>query len=230
MAGDEVRPDIFPSSEVAEFLNGIHPVSRETLRHLECYRRLLTRWQATTNLVARNTLDEFWSRHVADSLQCVSLSDSVNWLDLGSGAGFPGLVIAFALAGRGNGETSHYLVESNRKKCAFLREAARAADVPVNVTCERIETALAAKELQRIDFGTVTARALAPLPKLLDLASPVLQRGGTGLFHKGREFSREVEDSRGLWSFDLLIHESRVAADSVILEIRNLSPRTQARS
>ncbi|MFZ1814872.1 MAG: 16S rRNA (guanine(527)-N(7))-methyltransferase RsmG [Rhizobiaceae bacterium] len=193
--------------------------SRETLQRLAVYEHLLRLWQAKTNLVANNTLDRFWDRHVGDSLQCLDLRrDEVAWVDLGSGGGFPGMVIAIACAASG-WETTHTLIEANQKKCAFLRTVARETNSPCRIVNERIESA--SKQLKAERFGTITARALAPLAELLRLARPMMKPGTVALFHKGREFEREIEECRGLWSFDLVIHKSRIESGSVLLEITN---------
>ncbi|MEC9343048.1 MAG: 16S rRNA (guanine(527)-N(7))-methyltransferase RsmG [Pseudomonadota bacterium] len=197
-----------------------YPVSRETTRALETYRALLATWQAKTNLVASGTLDDFWSRHVSDSLQALALFPYTGfWMDLGSGAGFPGLVIAIANAS--SESRRHVLVESNHKKCAFLRTVARETGARVEIENGRIESVAKRYVTPPDRPEIVTARALAPLSRLLSLAEPVLAAGAIGLFHKGREFRGEVEDCRGLWDFDLVIHESRIEAESVLLEIRN---------
>ena len=206
--------------EAIALLSRIHPVSRETLEQLERYRVLLETWQQKTNLVSSSSLSEFWTRHVADSLQLLALHGQANhWIDLGSGAGFPGMAIAIA-QGAG-GERSHVLVEANSRKCAFLRAVAQATTAKAIIVNGRIESVAKqwADRLPRREI--VTARALAPLKQLLDLAEPLLAAGATGLFHKGRDYAREIEDCRSLWRFDLVIHESRVAAGSVVLEVRN---------
>ena len=205
-----------------EQLAEIYPVSRETIRRLEVLVDLLVAWQAKTNLVAPETLLDVWIRHIADSLQCIAIADTwpadrrQYWVDLGSGGGFPGLVVAAVLADRANGSVA--LVESNQKKAAFLRQANRKMGAGAEILAERVESV--AKRISKAQI--VTARAFAPLPKLLNYAAPALLSGATGLFHKGRDFRREIEDCDGLWSFDLIDHPSRIASDSVILEIRDL--------
>ena len=205
---------------VIPLIERIYPVSRETFSAFETYRALLESWQAKTNLVAPGTLDDFWSRHVCDSLQALALfSEAKSWMDLGSGAGFPGLAIA--IANRDRPERRHVLVESNHKKCAFLRAVTRETGAHALVKNERIESAAKRYAAESLLPDMVTARALAPLSRLLELAEPLLAAGAVGLFHKGRDFAREVEDCRGLWQFDLVIHESRIEAGSVLLELRN---------
>lgn len=201
-------------------VNSIHPVSRETFDAFERFRNLLELWQKKTNLVASDTIAEFWTRHVCDSLQCLSIFPQADcWVDLGSGGGFPGAIIA--IANRDRNERIHYLVESNNKKCAFLRMIGRETGSNVSVMAERIESAAERLLVSRKKVDVVTARALARLPRLLELSHGLLGQGAVGLFHKGRDFQREIQDCDGLWQFDLVIHKSRVEADSVLLEIRN---------
>jgi len=163
------------------------PISRETCERLEIFRRLLGAWNAHTNLVGPKELELFWSRHVLDSAQLLLLAPGAKrWADLGSGAGFPGLVIACCLA-EIQGVAVH-LVESTGKKARFLNEVIVAAALPAQVFNVRIE-----------DFGVgeggydvVTARALAPLPRLIAYAKLILDRGAQGLFHKGADFDAEL--------------------------------------
>ncbi len=189
-------------------------VSRETLDRLERYADCLRKWNRATNLVARNSLADLWRRHMLDSAQLLPLLPKPPAgrprviVDLGSGAGFPGLVLAILGAG------AVHLVEAQGKKAEFLREAARVADAPVTLHHERIEG------LRPFPADVVTARACAPLPRLLDYAAPFLRpgpgpgarpgarpgaqpgtrSGGTGLFHRGRGFDRELTDAREKWN------------------------------
>lgn len=177
-------------------------------------------WASRINLAAPSTLDDVWSRHILDSAQLCSLAPkALCWLDLGSGGGFPGLVIAFLLKGRPGGQID--LVESNRKKAGFLQAAIGQFSLPARVHAERIDAEIKGLEPPEI----VTARALAPLPVLLDLAFPWLSTGARGLLHKGRDYRQEIQESTPLWQYDLVEHRSRVDADSVILEICNLARR-----
>ena len=205
------------SFNMHEELSVIHPVSRETIERLNIYVDRLVEWQKKTNLVAPSTLNDIWERHIADSLQCIAIKPhALSWLDLGSGGGLPGMVIAAALAER---EDAHItLVESNRKKTAFLRQVNRQMNSGAKILTGRIEEVGQLGNSPEI----VTARALTALPKLLELVYPWLSTGAVGLFHKGREYRRELADCDGLWRFDLICHESRIATDSVILEISNL--------
>lgn len=187
-------------------------VSRETWARLDALVGALDRWQAKTNLVAPTTLDVVWSRHVADSAQLVGLApqNCETWVDLGSGGGFPGLVVAAMLEGR----TRVHLVESNGKKAAFLREAARAMGVAATVHAERAEVAI-----EGLSADVVSARALAALPDLLALAAPLLKTGATGLFPKGREAVVELTEARKSWKFETSLHESRTDPDARIVRV-----------
>lgn len=195
-------------------------VSRETLARLETIVALLRRWQPTINLVANASLPHVWDRHVADSLQLVNHvpEKPLRWVDLGSGGGFPGLVVAAVLAGRAGAEV--HLVESDSRKAAFLREAARAAQLPVLVHAARVEDVA-----QKLAPGTdvVSARALAPLPKLLDLAEPFLTAGALGLFPKGRDTARELTDARKGWTLDLDLVPSLSDPEGQIVKVRAAS-------
>jgi 16S rRNA (guanine527-N7)-methyltransferase len=178
------------------------PVSRETEERLAILVAELERWQAAKNLVSAATLADVWLRHIADSLQLATLApDAKRWLDLGSGGGFPGLVIGIVMAERGVGRVD--LVESNSRKCAFLRHAARLTGAPVTVHQARIEDVIG-------DFSgrtdVVSARALAPLRQLLDWCSELLRTGAIGLFPKGQHLDAELTEASRYWK----IHASTV--------------------
>lgn len=176
------------NSDIARLLDGLD-VSRETIRKLEIYEHQLLQWQRIKNLVAPSTLEHLWSRHFEDSIQLLRFAPNArNWLDLGSGAGFPGLVIAAALSHRTDGVFT--LVESDHRKCAFLRETARAMEVTVNVVHARIEDVVQDLRVAEI----VTARALTALPKLLHLAMPQLEKGAIGYFLKGQDVEAELTE------------------------------------
>ncbi|WP_244500184.1 16S rRNA (guanine(527)-N(7))-methyltransferase RsmG [Methyloceanibacter superfactus] len=172
---------------------------------------------------APSTLPELWSRHFADSAQLRSLApDARLWLDLGSGAGFPGLVVAILQTGVP--EFRMHLVESNHKKCAFLAEVVRAAEAPVDIHAMRIEQV--AERAQSLRPDVVSARALAPLPRLLELAAPFFGEGTRGLFLKGREAQAEIEAARLGWAFDARLHASLTAKDAAIVEVTGLRRKT----
>jgi 16S rRNA (guanine527-N7)-methyltransferase len=198
------------------------PVSRETAERLDRFVALLLQWQRTTNLIAPSTIAHLWTRHVADSLQLIDLApDARIWIDLGSGGGFPGVVVACALADR-EGAMVH-LVESNTKKAAFLREAQRVVQAPVTVHAERIE-AFAARFMGRADV--VTARALAPLKALLDQSFPLLgTSGATALFPKGENAQLELGEARKVWNIKVNLVPSRTDPAARIVVIGELVKR-----
>lgn len=179
----QVRPDD-PDEALAPF-----HVSRETRARLEILVAELRRWQSAKNLVGPGTLDEIWHRHVADSLQLLDCAppEATRWLDLGSGAGFPGLVLAIALAERPGAQVD--LVEANSRKCAFLRHVARLTGAPARVHAARIEDVIG-DFVGRTDI--VTARALAPLDKLVGWCGELLKTGTIGLFPKGERVASEL--------------------------------------
>ncbi len=199
------------------------PVSRETFERLRQFEATFLKWASRINLAAPSTLSEVWSRHILDSAQLAPLApEAKHWLDVGSGGGFPGAVLAIVLQDRPGFSTD--LVESNRKKTAFLQSALSPFRPNVRIHPKRIEEVY--DTIERPDV--VTARALAPLPLLLDLCSPWLMNGSRGLFHKGRDYRAELKESNDAWTHDLVEHKSRIDDDSVILEIRNLRPRQHA--
>jgi len=161
---------------------------QDTLRRLEIYANILQKWQGAVNLVGHSTLDDLWVRHFADSLQIASsVPEARVWLDLGSGAGFPGLVTAINYADESGARV--HLVESNQRKCAFLREVARETQAPAIVHCGRIENILPGLNEP---VEAVSARALAPLPKLLGYAEKFLDQGAIGVFPRGKLFEAEL--------------------------------------
>jgi 16S rRNA (guanine527-N7)-methyltransferase len=202
-------------------LTGIIDVSRETIDRLTRYVELLRAWQTRENLVAPATLPTLWRRHIADSAQLAPmLGGSRLIIDLGSGGGFPGLVLAIV-----TGVEAH-LVESNTRKGAFLRTVIRETDAPATVHTGRIEDVIHSLD-ETPDI--VTARALAPLDALLRLAAPLLTEGSRGLFHKGRGYADEVDEARWHWHFDLVIHPSRVDSHGVILDVTRPIEKTETR-
>lgn len=209
------------TSQNYETLQSIAPdVSRETFDRLQIFEQMFRKWSAKINLAAPSALENLWSRHILDSAQLASLQkpDGI-WLDLGSGGGFPGIILAILM--RDHSESHIHLVESVGKKAVFLKLALMETGGEGTVHNMRINEA--ASSIVGVNF--VTARALAPLPELLELANPWLSRGATALFHKGREFKEELALARDDWAFDLIEHESKVDAQSVILQISNVSQR-----
>ena len=192
-------------------------VSRETREKLELLERELRRWQAIKNLVGPATLDRIWDRHIVDSLQLLDLvPEARTWLDLGSGAGFPGLVLAIAGAERG---LKVHLVESNSRKCAFLRHVVRLAGAPATIHEARLEAVIPGF-VGRADV--VSARALAALPLLLEWTEPLLKAGTIGLFPKGRDAEIELTEARKRWTFAADILPSRTDSQARILRITSI--------
>jgi 16S rRNA (guanine527-N7)-methyltransferase len=198
-------------------------VSRETIERLKLYESLLQKWQKTINLVAPSTLAQIWHRHFADSAQLVALArpDARLWVDLGSGAGFPGLVAAIMLPP--DSKTRVILVESDSRKAAFLREAARAMSVSVDILPVRIESAPTRITLPLVDV--VSARALAPLDHLLELVEPLLQPSASALFMKGRDVNKELQLTEKKWFFDYTLRSSMTDPDAQIIHLTNLQRR-----
>lgn len=200
-------------------------VSRETMERLDRFVGVLLRWQQHTNLIAASTVKELWTRHIADSLQLIALAPKARvWVDLGSGAGFPGLAIACALADKPGAKV--HLVESKAKKCAFLREAAEAAGVPAMVHCQRIED-FAVHFPERPDV--VTARALKPLLELLNLAYPLLKTGAQGLFLKGQDVEAELTQASKCWTIQATLVPSRTDARGRIVVVKRLESHADGR-
>ena len=194
-------------------------VSRETEERLAGYVALLRRWQTIKNLVGPGTLDTVWTRHIADSAQLLPLApDARSWADMGSGAGFPGLVVAILLRDR-PGAVVH-LIESNHRKCAFLREVARETQAPVEVHAGRIEDVVPI--LAGID--ALSARALAPLPQLLLWGKGLIDAGTLGLFLKGDDVNRESASVAGL-GYAIEAVPSRTHTASRILMVRAAGTR-----
>ena len=211
-----MKPDASPDTALDGF-----DVSRETFEKLVILVEELGRWQAIKNLVGPGTLRDVWRRHVADSLQLLDLAPAASrWLDLGSGAGFPGLVLAIAGVDR---TIRVDLVESNSRKCAFLRHVARLTGAPATIHNGRIETLLP-------DFvgkvEVVCARALAPLPQLLLWTEPLLTKGAVGLFPKGRDALSELTDAQKLWRFEAEAIPSRTDSEARILRVAHLAGPT----
>ena len=200
------------------------PVSRETTGRLDQFVAVLMDWQRRTNLIAASTESTVWTRHIADSLQLLALAPAARiWVDLGSGGGFPGLVLACALADLPEHQRAQvHLIESNIKKAAFLREAARITGAPAEIHMERI-AGFVRHVPARIDI--VTARALAPLPKLLAEAYPLLKTGAKGLFLKGQDVAAELTEASKCWTIQASLVPSRTDSRSSIVVVTRVAPR-----
>ena len=192
-------------------------VSRETMEDLEAFAALVARWTAKINLIARGTVDSIWDRHIVDSVQLYKFAPKTfeKWVDIGSGGGFPGIVMAIL------GKTAHpqarfVLIESDQRKATFLRTAARELNLSVDVIAERLESA------PEQDADVVSARALTALSGLLALSERHIKPDGLALFHKGRKSAQEVADAQSNWSFDLEDYASITDPDARILAIRRI--------
>lgn len=193
----------------------IPPLSPELREKLALYAGLLARWNQTIRLVSTQDIATIWTRHIEDSLQLAPYLPKglPGAIDLGSGGGLPGIVLALASG------VPFDLVESDGRKAAFLREAAQATGAPVTVHAQRIEAvSLPPRPL-------VTARALAPLPKLLALAAPLLAPGGLCLFPKGQSHDAEIDEARQSWTMTIDIIPSRTAPEARLLVIRDLAAK-----
>lgn len=188
-------------------------VSRETLERLEVYEALLRKWQKTINLVGPKTLDDAWSRHFLDSAQLYTLLpvSAKVLVDLGSGAGFPGLVLAIM------GVPQVHLIESDVRKGAFLREVARVTGAPVTVYSKRIEA------VQDLQADVLTARALAPLKDLLDWGARFLSQDGVALFLKGQNVEDELTDTTKYWKMQAERFDSVTDPSGSILRLSSIA-------
>lgn len=197
------------------------PVSSETEARLDRYVALLLEWQIKTNLVAPSTLPNLWTRHISDSLQLLSLAPSAKtWVDLGSGGGFPGVVLACALA-ETPGANVH-LVERNAKKAAFLREAVRITSAAAIVHLAGIGD-IVDRIGSRVDC--VTARALAPLHQLVGFAEPFVSGGAKALFLKGQDVEAELTEATKYWNIEPRLHSSRTGGHGWIVELDRIERR-----
>jgi 16S rRNA (guanine527-N7)-methyltransferase len=188
-------------------------VSRETRERLAAYEALLNKWAPRINLVGSSTLREFWSRHVLDSAQLAPLAgaEARVWLDAGSGAGFPGLVIAAMLADIPGAHV--HLVEPSAKRCAFLREAARAMAAPATIHQAKIEA------VAPFACDIVTARAFASLGDLLDVFAPFIDLGARALVLKGEGARAEIAEASTRWAFAPKLHSSLSDPRSFVVDI-----------
>ncbi|TAH38000.1 MAG: 16S rRNA (guanine(527)-N(7))-methyltransferase RsmG [Alphaproteobacteria bacterium] len=190
----------------------IQIVPRGTICNFITYYELLKKWNPKINLVAKSTLDDFWNRHLLDSLQLCKYVENASdkiLIDLGSGAGFPGMVLAMM------GFLEVHLIESDQRKCAFLNEVVRETKTKAEVHSQRIENNLSKGNI-------VTARALSPLNELLAMSEDKLLPGGECLFLKGEQWQQEIEQAKKDFSFDCTAHESVTDKNSRVLQIKNI--------
>jgi 16S rRNA (guanine527-N7)-methyltransferase len=218
-AKQAASPVVVAADKIAAL--ALTPVSRETEARLDRYVDLLQEWQAKTNLVAGSTLPTLWTRHISDSLQLLNIVPSAKiWVDLGSGGGFPGVVLACALA-ETPGAMVH-LVERNAKKAAFLREALRVTGSPGTVHLADI-----GDSVDRIGgpVDCVTARAVAPLHHLIGFAEPLMRRGAKALFPKGQDVEAELTEATKYWKIAPHLHSSRTGGHGWIVELDQIERR-----
>ena len=223
---DEIGPVAIDLREDRESALAMFDVSRETIARLDRFVDLLLNWQRRTNLIAPSTVPSLWTRHVADSLQLPELVEAPQvrppvWLDLGSGGGFPGIVIACAIANVPGAQI--HLVESNLKKAAFLREAVRETNAPAVVHAARVESVGPALAATAVNY--VTARALAPLPDLLEMVVPFVKKGAKALLLKGQDLDHELTESTKRWHIEAETVVSKTNKAGRILIVHALSKR-----
>lgn len=204
-------------SEASELSVGGLSVSRETFAALQALEALVRRWTPAINLVSKGTLPHLWTRHIVDSAQLFSLcpESAETWVDMGSGGGFPGLVIAI-LAREARPNLRVTLVESDLRKATFLRQAAQTLNLDVAVKSQRIES------LEPLHADVLSARALASLQELVAIASQHLQPNGLAIFPKGARFQEELAQARETWAFDVDTRPSLSDGEAAILVIRSI--------
>ena len=205
------------TTEIEKFLIERLDVSRETIQLLRIYSEELAKWNAKINLVSNSTIDDIWSRHILDSAQLYQnvVQEAKSWVDLGSGAGFPGMVVAI-LAQAKNQHLKFNLVESDSRKCEFLRHIARKTGTLVIIHNTRVEkVVLSGSEI-------VSARALSHLSKLLEYAKPLLAESGYCLFLKGSNIDIELEEAAKLWHFNYEKIPSITEPNGVVLQVSNI--------
>jgi 16S rRNA (guanine527-N7)-methyltransferase len=198
----------------------LNPISRETAARLDEFVAVLRRWQPVVRLVSASTYPALWTRHVGDSLQLATLSPQTRvWVDFGSGGGFPGLVLACAVADRPGGCV--HLIERHGKKAAFLREAVRATGAAAVVHQAPVETVV-----RDLEAEMVTARAFARLPVLVTLAEPLLKKGAEALFLKGEEVAAELTEVSKCWKIDVNLIPSQSDPRGRIVHLRSALRRS----
>ena len=191
-------------------------VSRETFAKLELFAEIVRKWTAKINLVSKPSLDDMWNRHILDSAQLFELAPpSGAWVDLGSGGGFPGIVVAILSEGSGMNH-SFTLVESDQRKAVFLRTAIRELSLNAKIVSKRIE------EIGPLGADILSARALADLTTLFEFSERHLSTGGVALFPKGAQWEKEEKAARGIWSYSFEAIKSKSHPDAAILKIKDI--------
>ncbi len=191
-------------------------VSRETLDRLTVFADLLKKWNPKINLVSRGTIEDMWVRHIQDSAQIFHLQQSAtSWVDLGSGGGLPGLVVAILVQEK-NPDLHITMIESDQRKCAFLRTVSRELSLKTSIIAERIEAASGQ------DAAILSARALAPLDVLLGFVDRHMAKDGTALLPKGAQWKKEVDNAQIHWRFDYEAITSVTEEKAVILKVKGV--------
>jgi 16S rRNA (guanine527-N7)-methyltransferase len=210
---DAAPPELAPALDAAGFA-ALSGATAEEVAALDRYRLMLAEWNEKINLVGPATLEVFWSRHAWDSAQLLPLApDALKWADLGTGAGLPGVVLA--VLGKRRPGFHVELVDSLAKRCRFLEAVVDALDLPATVRNARAESLDLAVDV-------VTARACAPLTRLLGYAQPYLRRGATGLFLKGQDVASELEEATRYWELEADVLPSRSDPRGRIVRVRRL--------
>lgn len=193
-------------------------VSRETYERLEAFKELVRKWTVKINLISPATIGQIWERHILDSVQVWPLApeNARSWVDIGSGGGFPGIVMAI-LAKEFRPEMIVTLIESDQRKCAFLRTAGRELGLNIKVLSERVES------VAPMGADVMTARALAALDVLMGFADRHLSEDAVAIFPKGRAFEGEVQEARKQWQFSLEIYESMTDPEARLLRVERIA-------
>ena len=192
-------------------------VSRETFEKLEKFGELVEKWNPKINLISKSSVGSLWDRHILDSVQLFEMANSEgSWVDIGSGGGFPGIVIAILRAEQ-RSDDQVTLVESDQRKCAFLRTAVREFGLKSKVISDRIEN------IPGLNADVLSARALADLSKLLEFSEMHLHANGTALFPKGANWRIEQEDAQRMWSYSLEAITSATNSAAAILKIKDIT-------
>lgn len=209
---------------MVNLVSRIPPLTDDDLRRLDIYRALVIKWQRHLNLVSSKAIGgDLWARHFVDSMQLIPLANGWrNWVDIGSGGGFPGMVVAMLCASEVEPRRQVHLIESDKRKAAFLMEVSRETGVRVSIHADRIENVLPALS-STIHFDVISARALAPIPLLLHYAEPIIEKGGVGLFLKGKEFQVELTGLDSRYSVKIELEDSVTEAGARIVIVRSLN-------
>jgi 16S rRNA (guanine527-N7)-methyltransferase len=213
-----VQPDLALAPEAVLDAAGFQALFSATdaqLADLTRFQTLLAEWNEVMNLVGPLTIATYWTRHALDSAQLIPLApEAITWADLGAGAGLPGVVLAILLKGRAGAKV--HLVESMTKRCRFLEVVAKDLDLPVQIHNARAEDL-------KLQVEIVTARACAPMTKLLGFAEPYLRSGAVGLFLKGQDVESELAEARKAWTFDADLRTSQSDPRGRIVQVKRLS-------